>query len=373
MSLKGRGRGTSQVYGIRLAQRGGGLLQSREVPEIAPQQTIAVLGAGSWGTALAFQAARTGTTVRLWSRDAAQVEAMQNSRHNPRYLTDLELPSGVQPTADLGEALHDASAIIIAVPSHGMRGILEQVAPVLRGREQTDLLIAAKGIEAQTLLSMFDLAMECFAGAPGVHVSVLGGPSFAREVAIEAPTVVVFASPRVEAAERLQLRLSTEAFRVYVSADVVGVELGGALKNVIALAAGMCDGAGLGTNARAALITRGLAEITRLGVAMGAEPGTFAGLAGLGDLVLTCTGSLSRNRQVGLALGKGERIDEVVSKMGMVAEGVKNTANAVSLAARHGVAMPIVEVMDRILREQTTVEEAVRELMSRELKSEPLG
>ncbi len=296
---------------------------------------------------------------------------MRSAGRNPRYLTDLELPAEVHPTAELAEALEGATTIIIAVPSHGMRAILEQVAPLLCERDEADLLIAAKGIEAETLLSMFDLAMECFSGASGVHVSVLGGPSFAREVAMEAPTVVVFASPRIEAAERLQARLSTETFRVYVSSDVVGVELGGALKNVIALAAGMCDGAGLGTNARAALITRGLAEITRLGVAMGADAGTFAGLAGLGDLVLTCTGSLSRNRRVGLALGKGERIQEVVSKMGMVAEGVKNTANAVSLADRHGVAMPIVEVMDRILREQTTVEEAVRALMLRELKAEP--
>ncbi|MGB1699364.1 MAG: NAD(P)H-dependent glycerol-3-phosphate dehydrogenase, partial [Nannocystaceae bacterium] len=255
--------------------------------------------------------------------------------------------------------------------SHGMRGILEQVAPLCSAEASLDLLIAAKGIEGQTLLSMFDLAMECFAGAPGIHVSVLGGPSFAREVAMESPTVVVFASPRLEAAKRLQLQLSTEAFRVYVTADVVGVELGGALKNVIALAAGMCDGAGLGTNARAALITRGLAEITRLGVAMGADASTFAGLAGLGDLVLTCTGSLSRNRRVGLALGRGEKIEDVIAEMGMVAEGVKNTANACSLAARHGVAMPIVEVMDRILRDQLTVEEAVRALMLRELKEEP--
>lgn len=296
---------------------------------------------------------------------------MLETGRNPRYLDDLELPTRVHPTADLTEALHGANSVIIAVPSHGMRGILEHVAPLLRDREEADLLIAAKGIEAGTLLSMFDLAMECFSGAPGVHVSVLGGPSFAREVAMKAPTVVVFASPRIESAKRLQQRLSTEAFRVYVSSDVVGVELGGALKNVIALAAGMCDGAGLGTNARAALITRGLAEITRLGVAMGAHASTFAGLAGLGDLVLTCTGSLSRNRQVGLALGKGEKIDEVVAKMGMVAEGVKNTANAMSLAERHGVGMPIVEVMDRILREQTTVEDAVRALMLRELKAEP--
>lgn len=298
---------------------------------------------------------------------------MATTRKNPRYLEDLTLPAAVQPVDALESALSGSDCLVVAVPSHGMRAILERVAAARRGAPSevpTDLLIASKGIEPGTLKSMFEVAMDCFEGSPDVHVNVLGGPSFAREVALEMATVVVIGSPRASSAARLQRQLSTEAFRVYVTQDVVGVELGGALKNVIALASGMCDGAGLGTNARAALITRGLAEITRLGVALGAQGETFAGLAGLGDLVLTCTGALSRNRRVGLALGEGRTLDDILGEMGMVAEGVKNTANALALARRHGVDMPIVAVMDRILRSDISVHDAVSALMLRELKPE---
>lgn len=335
--------------------------------------TIAVLGAGSWGTALAFQAAHAGGQVRLWARDSTHVEAMRTSRHNPRYLTDLRLPDAVAPVTTLGEAIDGATMLVVAVPSHGMRGILEALvdARLAHAHEgPLDVLLASKGIESGSLASMFEVAMDCFGGDPDVHINVLGGPSFAREVALEQPTVVVVGSPRTASAERLQRRLSTEAFRIYVTHDVLGVELGGALKNIIALASGMCDGAGLGTNARAALITRGLAEITRLGVALGADAATFAGLAGLGDLVLTCTGGLSRNRRVGLALGEGRPLQEILAEMGMVAEGVKNTSNALALARNVGVDLPIVEVMDRILREEMTVRDAVSALMLRELKAE---
>ena len=336
-------------------------------------ETVTVLGAGSWGMALSVHLARRGAKVVLWARDPEQAEVLARTRQNPRYLGEVVLPPNVTPTADLGHALGPADVVVCAVPSHGVRSLAASIhatAPELATREKTAFLLAAKGLEVETGLTMQAVVADELPGWSPGRLAVLGGPSFAAEVAAGLPTAVVIASTGASTRLALQRLFSGSGLRAYVTDDLMGVELGGALKNVIALAAGMCDGAGLGQNARAGLITRGLAEISRLAEAMGAHTATLSGLAGLGDLVLTCTGGLSRNRRVGLALGQGRSLEEILAELGMVAEGVRTTAAARALARAQGVEMPIVETMDAILSGRLTVLEAVEALMGRELKGE---
>ncbi len=333
---------------------------------------VAVIGAGSWGTALAIHSARRGHRVRLWARTEARARDMQQSRVNARYLKDAVFPPLLTVTNELTSALEGASLVIMAVPSHGLRDVARGVATALCNLPQTRprFLIAAKGVEVDSLKTMATVMDEELDPVHHGRIAALGGPSFAAEVAAGQPTAVVVACTAVAVAEQIQVWLSGHGLRAYVTEDVTGVELGGAFKNVIALAAGVCDGAGLGQNARAALITRGLAEISRLSVTLGAVPSTLAGLAGLGDLVLTCTGGLSRNRRVGLALGRGQTLEQILEEMGMVAEGVKNTLSANRLAAREGVEMPIASMMHALLYGGASVRFAVTSLMGRELKSE---
>ncbi|MGB1276816.1 MAG: NAD(P)H-dependent glycerol-3-phosphate dehydrogenase [Nannocystaceae bacterium] len=331
-----------------------------------------MIGSGSWGTALAIHAARRGHPVRLWARTPERAQQMQQERVNARYLKDAPFPDGLAVTSELGEALDAADLVIMAVPSHGLRAVTKRVADTLKSLPATrpSFLIAAKGVEVDSLKTMAAVLAEELEPVHHAKIAALGGPSFAAEVAGGQPTVVVVACKQIDVAEEIQIWLSGNGVRVYVTDDVTGVELGGAFKNVIALAAGVCDGAGLGQNARAALITRGLAEISRLSVTLGALPTTLAGLAGLGDLVLTCTGGLSRNRRVGLALGQGQTLEQILEEMGMVAEGVKNTLSAQRLAAREGIEMPIANMMHALLYGGASVKFAVASLMGRDLKSE---
>ncbi len=332
---------------------------------------VTVLGAGSWGTALALHLARRGFDTLLWARSAEHVAQMQADKSNRRYLPDAPFAERLRPTADLREAVADRTLIVCAIPSHGMRNAIRSVADALPpGGAAPIYLIAAKGIEVDTLANMHDVLHD---ELPAVHrdrVAVLGGPSFAAEVAAGLPTMVVVAASDEAVRLTVQKMLSGAGVRAYVTDDVVGVELGGVLKNVIAIAAGVGDGAGLGQNARAGLITRGLAEISRLAIKLGAHPATIAGLAGMGDLVLTCTGGLSRNRRVGIALGEGRTLDDILGEMGMVAEGVKNTLSAHRLAQREAVDMPLVATMHAILHGGLAISEAVDGLMGRALKPE---
>lgn len=333
---------------------------------------VTVLGAGSWGTALALHAARRGHAVRLWTRSAEHLAAMRADGCNRRYLAEFPFPANLECTHDLDEALQGAALVILAIPSHALRDALVAVKAAYE-RDAGTLpmyLVAAKGVEVDSLETMADVVQGTLAPAHAARMAVLGGPSFAAEVARGLPTAVVIASHDTAVADRIQRMLAGDGLRAYVTEDVVGVELGGAFKNVIALGAGVCDGAGLGQNARAALITRGLAEIGRLCHALGAHPATLSGLAGLGDLVLTCTGGLSRNRRVGLALGQGQSLQEILREMGMVAEGINNTLSAHRLAQREGVDMPITAMMHAILYEGISVRTAVAGLMQRDLKPE---
>lgn len=353
-------------------------------PELVePLRTVAVLGAGSWGTALAIHAARRGRPTVLWTRTPEHHAAMAAEGRNARYLPDFPFPPGLRTTADLGEALAGADLVICGIPSHGMRQGMRQVAAWFRehpeaqaGRSPPMYLIAAKGVEVDTLDNMHQVLAQELAplavlgAAHHERIAALGGPSFAAEVAQGLPTTVVVGCEHPGVAMSIQQLLSGDGVRAYVTDDILGVELGGAFKNVIALAAGVGDGAGLGQNARAGLITRGLAEMSRLAIALGALPATLSGLAGIGDLVLTCTGGLSRNRRVGIALGQGKRLQEILDEMGMVAEGVNNTLSAYRLAQREGVDMPLVSTMHAILYGGMAVREAVGALMGRALKSE---
>lgn len=328
----------------------------------------AVVGAGAWGTALADLLARNGHEVRLWAYEA-DVAATINSRHeNTRFLAGQKLASSLVADHNLSGALEQAELVAFATPSQVMRTIVKEARTALNAN--APVVIASKGIERGSLALMTDVASD---ELPDATVVALSGPSFAAEVASCQPTAVVAASVSDEAAEITQLALSSPYFRVYTHTDVIGVELGGALKNVMAVATGIAEGLGLGFNARAALITRGLAEMTRLGLALGAEPGTFAGLAGLGDLVLTCTGSLSRNRAVGVELGKGKSLEEALARRETVAEGVATAQSARDLAAREGVDMPIVDTVNRVLFEGQPARSAIGALMTRELRAEVDG
>lgn len=327
---------------------------------------FAVLGAGSWGTALALHLARVGHDVSLWARDRDLVREIAAARVNYRYLADAPLPESVRVTADIAEAAAGAGFVIVAVPSHGFRGVVRQAAPVVE--PDAVLISAAKGLEAGSLARMSQVLGEETGHAR--PVVVLSGPSFASEVARGLPTAVLAASTDRAAAAAVQGRLRGPAFRVYASEDVTGVEIGGALKNVIAIAAGVVEGVGLGHNAMAALITRGLAEISRLACAEGGRRDTLAGLSGLGDLVLTCTGDLSRNRRVGIELGRGRTLAEVLAGMRMVAEGIRTTGAALALGGRHGSELPITAEMAAVLDGRRTPREALEALMLRPQKQE---
>ena len=329
---------------------------------------IAVIGAGSWGTALANLLAKKGLEVILWAYERELVERLQTTWVNDLYLPDVMLDGRLLFTADLAAAVNGRQVVVLVSPSQVMRRVVEQMRPHL---ERDCLLVsAAKGIENDTLLLMSEVLEQVLGGAVASRCAYLSGPSFAREVAAELPTAVAIAADDGEVARTAQELFHTDYFRVYTNPDVVGTELGGALKNVIALAAGVSDGLGFGHNARAALITRGLVEMARLGAAKGAQAETFAGLAGMGDLVLTCTGDLSRNRTVGMELGRGRRLGEILGGMRMVAEGVKTTLSAYQLAQKLGVAMPITEQMYRILYADKPPRLVVSELMMRQQRAE---
>ncbi len=325
----------------------------------------AVLGAGAWGTALASLLAENGHDTTIWCLEPDVAEAITHSSTNPRFLPDAALSPSLRGTTDKEQALDGAELVLMAAPSHVLREVVSHArAWVAPG---ATAVVATKGIERHTFALMTEVVEQ---ELPGHAVVALSGPSFAVEVANKQPTAVVAASSRPDAAALVQRVISAPHFRVYSSDDVIGVELGGALKNVMAVAAGMSDGLGLGFNTRAALITRGLAEMMRLGTTMGAHPQTFAGLAGMGDLVLTCTGALSRNRQVGLEIGKGATLPEVLAGRETVAEGVVTTESARDLAAARDVEMPIVNAVHRVLFEHQPARSALVDLMSRELRGE---
>ncbi len=329
-------------------------------------RSVAVLGAGSWGTALAIHLAGIGHPVRLWARDAALAADMERRRANAVYLPDTPFPGSLSVDSSLPDALADAQLVLVAVPSHGLRQVLRQSSAHVD--PSAVVLSATKGLEDGTLLRMSEVIQQEW---PGVRdVAVLSGPSFARELARQLPTVVVVASRSEDAVRHVQEEFRSGALRLYASGDVVGVELGGALKNVIAIAAGVVDGLGLGHNALAALMTRGLAEISRLAVAAGGERETLAGLAGMGDLVLTCTGQLSRNRHVGVELANGRVLAEIVASTKMVAEGVRTTHAALALGAALEVELPIASQVDALLAGRISAAAAVSELMGRRQRAE---
>jgi glycerol-3-phosphate dehydrogenase (NAD(P)+) len=325
----------------------------------------AVVGAGAWGTVLADLLARNGHDVRLWAYEPDVVESINTKRENVRFLRGHELSPSVEAMGDIRRAVEGAELVTLATPSHVLRRIVKSAAASLS--PSAPLVVATKGIERETLCLMTEVAEQ---EVPGATVVAISGPSFAAEVVKCQPTAVVVASVRPDAAGIAQRAFSSAYFRAYTHTDVIGVELGGALKNVMAVATGIAEGLGLGFNARAALVTRGLAEMTRLGSALGAQQSTFAGLAGLGDLVLTCTGSLSRNRAVGVELGKGRKLEEILRDRETVAEGVLTAQSARELAAREGVEMPIVDTVNRVLFEGQPARSAIAALMTRELRAE---
>lgn len=324
-----------------------------------------VLGGGSWGTALANLMAAQGYATSIWLRDARTAESINQRGENSRYLPGLRLAPALRATLDPDEAFAEADLCIMAVPCQSARAVLRALAR--KFRPGLPVVCVSKGIELASLKPMSELVAE---ELPEVRYAILSGPSFAAEVAAGLPTAVSVACAEKSLGEELRAVFSCGTFRAYSSRDVVGVELGGALKNVIAIAAGVSDGLGFGHNARAALITRGLAEISRLGVALGARAATFMGLSGMGDLVLTCTGDLSRNRQVGLKLAEGKTLERISAEMRMVAEGVKTTEAAVALGERLRVDLPVSRSVAALLAGELTAAEAVRALMSRDLKEE---
>ena len=329
-------------------------------------RTFTVLGAGSWGTALAVHLGRVGHDVRLWARDPELVEEMARRRHNAVYLPEIAFPDSLSVTHALDQALAGAELVVSAVPSHGCRAVMKSAAQSLAA--DAVIVSATKGLEAGTLLRMSEvMAQEAGATHP---VVVLSGPSFALEVARQLPTAILAASHDAAAITLVQQEFRGPFFRLYGSDDVVGVEIGAAMKNIIAIAAGVVEGLGLGHNALAALITRGLAELTRLACAAGGRRETLAGLSGLGDLVLTCTGDLSRNRRVGVELARGRTLPEVLAGMKMVAEGVLTTGAALALGERHGVELPITTQMAEVLNGRTDVRTAIEVLMLRKQRSE---
>jgi len=332
---------------------------------MSTRPTLAVLGAGSWGTALAALAARNGVPTRLWGRDRQALEAMAKTRRNQRYLPDLELPAELHYESDLAAALRGAQIVLIVVPSHAFASMLDQIAPLLE--PGAAIAWASKGFEPGTGRFLHELVAEKLPGRPA---AVVTGPSFAKEVAAGLPSAVTVHSDDEAFARELASLLHAPNFRAYTGSDVLGGELGGAMKNVLAVATGVADGMQLGLNARAGLITRGMNEMLRLGLALGAKPETLMGLSGLGDLVLTCTGDLSRNRRLGLALGKGIALDEAVRQIGQVVESVLTADEVARLAAKHGLDLPIASGVRAVLHGEVTPVEGLRALMAREQKPE---
>lgn len=330
--------------------------------------SIAVIGAGGWGTALSLSFSNIGHAVKLWAYESEVVDDILRHRENKLFLPGVQLPDGIAPTENLSKAIQGAQIVLTVMPSHVCRSLYEQMLPDLL--PDMILVSATKGLESESLMRMSEVIRNVVETRFTVNPAVLSGPSFAPEVARGDPTAIVIASEDQKIARHLQSEFSSSSLRLYTSTDVVGVELGGAVKNVIAIAAGVIEGLGLGHNPKAALITRGIAEMTRLATACGARSETLAGLAGMGDLVLTCTGDLSRNRAVGFELGKGRSLSEIVASTHTVAEGVKTTAATVALARRCSVEMPITNKVHQILQGSISPQEAIRELMERSLKNE---
>ncbi|MGH7825300.1 MAG: NAD(P)H-dependent glycerol-3-phosphate dehydrogenase [Candidatus Binatia bacterium] len=331
-------------------------------------KAIGIVGAGGWGIALAKLLADKGETITVWCHRTETYRELENTRESQSYLPGIVLPPKVKVTRSMEETAAAKELVILAVPSHVLREVVTVAAAWTSG--QTIIVCAAKGLEQESLKTMADVLAEVFREAEKDRHAFLSGPTFALEVARGLPAAVTVAAYAERVCKEVQETLSTQSFRVYTSSDVIGVQMGGVVKNVIAIAAGISDGLGLGHNARAALITRGLAELTRLAVRMGADPMTLAGLPGLGDLVLTCAGDLSRNRKVGLQIAAGESIHDITGRTRTVAEGVLNTRSVYLLACRLGVEMPIVEQMYRVIYEGKKPSDAVRQLMQRSLKAE---
>ncbi|MGB3210769.1 MAG: NAD(P)H-dependent glycerol-3-phosphate dehydrogenase [Desulforhopalus sp.] len=333
---------------------------------------IAVIGAGSWGTALAILLAGKNHAVRLWGHREEHIAELNKCRENKKYLPEITFPVLLQPVYRLKEAIEGTSLIVMAVPSHSYRKVFSKMVPLLR--DNSRIVSAVKGIENTTLMTMTQIMAEVLAerniSKKNIELGVISGPSFAKEVAKEVPTAVTIGFQNLQTAKEVQKTFVTNYFRVYASCDVIGLEISASLKNIIAIAAGVCDGLGYGLNTRAALITRGLAEIQRLGIALNADPSTFSGLSGLGDLLLTCTGDLSRNRTVGLKLGQGKTLEQVKNEMSMVAEGIKTTQSVYDLAKKLKIEMPILEQVYNIIYKEKNCSEAVRDLLKRELKVE---
>ncbi|WP_223668769.1 NAD(P)H-dependent glycerol-3-phosphate dehydrogenase [Kangiella shandongensis] len=333
---------------------------------MSDHKSFAVLGAGSYGTALAIVLASNGHRVKMWARDIQQAHAMQEERSNTRYLPDVAFPETLQVSSDIAEVMSDPAVVLVAVPSHAFRSALESIKPYLSNT--TPIIWASKGLDPDTGELLGNVLIEELGGTQP-H-AILSGPSFAKEMAHGMPTAISLASNQRELAEELALDFHNDRFRVYISTDVIGLQVGGAVKNVVAIGAGIADGLGFGSNARTALITRGLAEMKRLGVALGGKPETFNGMAGMGDLVLTCTDDQSRNRRFGLALGQGGDREGAEQAIGQVVEGVRNAHEIHMLSERAGVEMPICEAIYKIIYEGEDPKAAAHELLTRDLKAE---
>lgn len=329
---------------------------------------VTVIGAGSWGTALAVLLSKKQDCIRLWGHNSDHVLEISKRRENSKYLPSVRLPGNIEVTDNIEKSVRGSKIIVMVVPSHGLRKVFSSLVPFIAG--DVRIISAVKGIENESLLTMTQVIREILDienDKNTIEVGVLSGPSFALEVAMGVPTAVTIGFPRLESAREMQKVFGTEMFRVYASQDVMGLEISASFKNVIAIAAGVCDGLGYGLNTRAALITRGLAEMKRLGVKLKAEPATFSGLSGLGDLVLTCTGSLSRNRTVGIKLGEGQKLKQITSEMSMVAEGIKTTKSIFELTRGLGIDMPILEEVYNIIYTDKSCPDAVRDLLARNL------
>lgn len=330
------------------------------------KKKITVLGAGSWGTALAILLAKNNHRVTLWGRNADLMREMADNRCNATYLPGFDFPESLIPCVDLKQALQDYQTILLAVPSHVFRGLLQQISPLLE--QSNEIVWASKGFDPESKQQLDQVIREILPS--GQRLAVLSGPSFATEVAQGLPTAVTLASDDADFARRMALDFTNDNFRVYLSDDIRGVQLGGAVKNVLAIACGISDGLGFGANARSALITRGLAEMQRLGAALGAEPSTFTGLAGLGDLVLTCTDNQSRNRRFGLALGQGISAEQATQEIGQVVEGITTAKQVHHLAQQYQVDMPISAQIFSVIYENLTPQSAVKNLLQRAIKRE---
>ncbi len=329
-------------------------------------ERVAVLGAGSWGTALAVLLARNGAITTLWGRDRDQLAAMAATRRNQKYLPDAEFPATLALSADLVEAVRDADVVLVVTPSHAFAKVVAEIVPHLRAG--VGVAWATKGFDPASGRFLHEVAADLL--PPGTELAIVTGPSFAKEVALGLPTAVTVHSDSERFAQRVAQLLHSPKFRAYTGNDVIGAELGGAMKNVLAVATGVADGMQLGLNARAGLITRGVNEMLRLAAALGGKPETIMGLAGVGDLVLTCTGDLSRNRRLGLALGRGKRLREAVAEIGQVVESVETVNQVMRLGQAHDVELPITEQVQRVLSEAITPAEGLRHLLAREQKPE---